>query len=194
MPWEGDLSDHALVTSELAALLQQRNGFYAFESALHVFPSQSKANSEQRKSLQWWNAAETWRGHFGGNASGLVFFAEDALGTQFALADRAVLRFDPETGETEPLADGIEQWAEDLMKDFSAMTAYPLAHDWQAAHGTLPPGQRLAPKEPFELGGEFEDENLYAVDAVEGMKLRGELAKQLRDLPEGTQVQFRVVE
>lgn len=61
-------------------------------------------------------------------------------------------------------------------------------------HGVLVEGQRLVPKLPFVAGGEFEVDNLYAADAVEGMRARGNLAVQIRDLPDGAQISYRIVE
>ena len=74
------------------------------------------------------------------------------------------------------------------------MTGYPLAHEWQAAQGRIPAGMRLLPKQPFVLEGDYTLANLYLTDAVEGMKLRGELALQLRDLPDGARVRFEIVD
>lgn len=42
------------------------------------------------------------------------------------------------------------------------------------------------------LGGEFVLDNLYLADAVEGMKLRADIASQIRDLPDGAQIKFSV--
>jgi hypothetical protein len=65
---------------------------------------------------------------------------------------------------------------------------------WQAAHGALAPRKRLMPKTPFVCGGSFALDNLVAMEAAEAMRYRGELALQIRDLPDGAQICFRVVE
>jgi hypothetical protein len=44
------------------------------------------------------------------------------------------------------------------------------------------------------LGGEFAVENLYAADALELMRFRGLLARQIRDLPDGAHVTLKVTE
>ena len=178
--------------SELAEMLRARNGFYAFESALHVF-----ASGDQRAagdSLEAWNAPTTWRAGYDGLADGFVFFAEDVFGSQFAIRNERVYVFDPETGSAEPMASSVEDWADQLLSDYEVLTGFPLAHRWQQANGPIPAGQRLVPKIPFVLGGDFEISNVYLVDAREGMRLRSELAVQIRDLPDGAQVQYRVVE
>jgi hypothetical protein len=83
---------------------------------------------------------------------------------------------------------------ERILADYEVLTGYPLLHQWQAKHGALPIGVRLMPKVPFVLGGEYALDNLYSIAAVSGMKTRGNLARQIKDLPDGAQVEFRVIE
>jgi hypothetical protein len=52
---------------ELVHMLQQRNGFYAFEAALHVFP----LTADPGTGLEGWNAASLWRNEYGDLAEGL---------------------------------------------------------------------------------------------------------------------------
>ena len=40
------------------------------------------------------------------------------------------------------------------------------------------------------IGGEYEVANLRVMEAVEAMQFRGDLAQQLRDVPEGTEVRL----
>lgn len=144
--------------------------------------------------LRRWNDDHLWRSGYGDLAEGHLFFAEDIFGCQFAIKNETVFSFDPETGESVALAETLEGWAAALLEDYEVNTGYPLAHDWQLHNGPLSDGTRLVPKRPFVLGGEFSVENLYALDSVKGMRLRAELAVQLRDLPEGATVNFTVVE
>jgi hypothetical protein len=104
--------------------------------------------------------------------------------------DGVVCSFDPETGERKTLANDLSGWAAAVLQDYETLTAHPLAHTWQKANGPLPAGKRLLPKIPFVIGGAFALENLYAADVVKGMQFRGEVAVQLRDLPDGTEVEF----
>lgn len=180
------------VGEELSELLRQRNGFYAFESALHVYAAGDPG--ALGGSLEEWNASTGWRAVFGSMADGLVFFAEDIFGSQFALSGNQIAIFEPETGQVDVMATSIEDWADQLLADHEMFTGFPLARDWQSVHGQLSPGQRLVPKVPFVLGGAFEVDNVYALDASEGMGVRGELAVQIRDMPEGGDVQYRVIE
>lgn len=94
---------------ELFHMLQQKNGFYAFEAALHVFPLTIGPGA----GLEAWNADSLWRSEYGDLAEGLLFFAEDILQDQFCLSEKksGVHRFHAETGLTTFMAESIEEWA-----------------------------------------------------------------------------------
>ena len=179
---------------ELFQLLAARNGFYAFEHALHVVPLRSDITGTM--TLEDWNSDTLWRNAYGGLADGLLFFAEDIFGDQFCLSatQAGILRFSAETGETTLLAESVEKWADLLLSNCKIETGWQLAHEWQAKNGQLQFGQRLQPKIPFVLGGKYQLDNLYAGDAVERMLFNGDLASQLKDLPDGAQIRLRVKE
>lgn len=175
----------------VASILTQTNGFYGFESALHVFPFAAHAGNH---GIDSWNAPDLWRNHYGGITDGFLFFAEDIFGGQFGIKDEVVCSFDPETGESSEVARSIDEWAGKLLDDYSFITGYPIAHQWQTINGALAAGSRLVPKLPFVLGGEYALANLVAMEAVEGMRFRGHLAVQIRDLPDGASITFNIVD
>mgnify|MGYP005864705379 CR=1 FL=1 len=179
------------LADDLAQMLRERNGFYALEGALHVFPS---CYNQREVGLDEWNDDALWRAEYQGMADGCLFFAEDIFGGQFCIKDGKVFTFDPETGAIEYLADDIEGWAAAIVGDYEVLTGYPLAHQWQEQNGPLPANKRLLPKVPFVAGGEFELGNLYLADAVEGMKFRAYIANQIKNLPDGAQIRFDVVD
>jgi hypothetical protein len=127
-------------------------------------------------------------------SEGLLFFGEDVFGNSFCLREGEVVSFEAETGAVQRFAENIDEWARVVLGDYNLHTGFALAHAWQVKHGALPQDQRLLPKKPFVLGGEYVLENLYALDAVKGMRLRGSLATQIRDLPDGAQIRFEVVD
>lgn len=173
----------------LMSMLSKKNGFYAFESALHIFPDRATMSEY---GLIEWNAPELWRAEYGHIAESCVFFAEDIFGAQFCLVNDNIYAFEPETGEVELIAPTIEDWAKDLLQDYELRTGYPLAHAWQERHGAIPPKHRLLPITPFFMGGEFDLNNLQLMEAALGMKFRASITKQIRDLPDGTNVKLRV--
>jgi hypothetical protein len=173
---------------ELLSMLRLKNGFYAFESALHVFPA---AHFEGEMTLSQWNSPGLWRHEYQDLAEGCLFFAEDIFGNQFCIRDGQIGSFDAETGVVDHLTGTLEEWAGLILKDYDLHTAYRVAHHWQKEHGPVSIGKRLMLKRPLVLGGDYSLTNLFAVEAVEGMRLRGNIAKQIDGLPEGTHVDFR---
>jgi len=138
--------------------------------------------------LSHWNDPDTWHSQYGDIVEGHVFFAEDIFGEQFSVSSNGIFRFNPEIGSFEFVASDLEHWAQRILTDHRTETGWPLAHEWQVAHGPLAPGQRLVPATPFFMGGEYTIKNLLALDAVTGMRLRADIYQQTKDLPDGTQI------
>jgi hypothetical protein len=185
------LKDYSL-GPELLGILERKNGFYAFESALHVFPLTSEPVNGA--SLAEWNSDGSWRSDYGDLTSGLLFFAENIFQDQFCLSTSGVLRFHAETGGTKLMADSLENWAGIILRDYDRETGWGFASRWQAEDGRLAAGKRLMPKTPFFLGGAYSAENFWAGDAVEGMRFKADLAMQTRSFPDGTRVRIVLAE
>lgn len=172
--------------ADLADLLCAKNGFLAFESALLVRPVRDVGAI---RGIVEWNASDGWRRDYGVAAEGLLFFAQDLIGCQFALDAGAVVRFDPETGQREPIGANVEGWARIVLTDHRSVTAWPVGHDWQQAFGVLPAGHRLAAKRPFVLGGDYEVSNLVAESDERLMRNLATLFAAIRDLPDGARIE-----
>ena len=175
---------------EWLKMLDYTNGFYCFESALHVFPSRQCGAS---LGLTEWNDAAAWRYEYQRLDRGGLFVAEDIFGNQFCLLKDAIYTFDAETAELTEFARTVDEWAQKVIADFEIVTGYPLGHQWQSAHGALVTGHRLVPKQPFVLGGAYQTENLFSCEAVAGMRARGNLAIQIADVPDGTPIKYQVI-
>lgn len=171
---------------ELYILLSQRNGFYAFGQALHVLPSLL-----ERAYLEPWDDPQAWSVSYGEMAHGYDFFAHDLFGNPFAFSNEGVVLFNAETGESEVIAPTLEGWAQAVLSE-DYWTGAALARAWQARHGPLQEGQRLLPKQLFVLGGEYGLDNLYAGEAVEGLRFRASIAQQIFGLPDGAEIQLVV--
>ena len=173
---------------ELIRMLAIKNGFYAFESALHVFPFTAE-NWFENQDLVRWNTPSTWRQPYGEATRGLLAFAEDIFGYQFSSYNDRVVRFDPETGDVEDLCATVEEWATLIYEDFNVQTGYLVAHEWQAAKGSIQPGNRLVPIYPFiSSQGSYNLSNLYEVNAVKGMLSRADFARQIKNVADGSKV------
>lgn len=93
-----------LLLDDLLLMLRRRNGFYALESALHVFPAQS---SKTEIGIIEWNEDSLWRNNYKELADGCLFFAEDVFGGQFCIKENAIHAFEPETGRLEYLTSNM---------------------------------------------------------------------------------------
>jgi len=138
------LREYAL-GSELFQMLEQKNGSYAFEYALHVFP----LSTDPEVGLEGWNAESLWRKKYEDLAEGLLFFAEDILQDQFCLskAQSGVHRFHAETGQTTFMAESVEEWAGVILSNYRTETGWPFVHEWQEKNGRLPLGEETDAKD-----------------------------------------------
>ncbi len=175
--------------AELADVLTRINGFFLFNAGVQVYRAGEPGIGPE---LQSWNQAATWKQTYGGLAEDLFCFGQDLFGAQFAVHRGAqVVVFDPETADTETLGASLEDWALWLLEDPDVRGAAGFARAFQDAEGPLQPDQRLVPLQPFVGGGGYEFENLSVKDAAAAMRIRGPIAQQLRDLPEGGTIRLR---
>lgn len=175
--------------SEYLSLMSRCNGFYGFESALHVFPLIS---SDEHLDALAWNDEKLWCDKYDGMIDGHFFFAEDAFGGQFSMKKDGIFTFNPETGESQKLCDTLSQWCEAILDDYDFLTGHSLMLEWQATHGRVKEGHRLVPVIPFVLGGAFSVSNLHVQESVTAMRYRGTIAVQIRDIPDGGMIKFDV--
>ena len=185
----GITADYGALGEQLFVTLCEKNGFYAFESALHVFPMAQ--GTALRGNLEEWNDPSLWKTSYGQLITqAFLCFAEDLFGGQFCICDAGISRFDPETGGLKQVATDLEAWAQLVLDDYSFQTGHLLAREWQLINAPLPLGKRLVPSKPFVIGGDYKVSNLFAMDAAASMRLRGEIAQQIARLPEGTEVEI----
>ena len=60
--------------------------------------------------------------------------------------------------------------------------------------GPLGPGRKYCLKIPGLLGGEYGGDNLASISLVELIVASGDIALQIKDLPDGAQVRFQITE
>lgn len=175
--------------SLLLDALMIKNGFYAFESALHFFPLGSCDMD-----LLAWNEPSAWKfAYERQDLSRLSCFAENIFGEQYCLFEDKFVKFDPETGELETICESLEEWSSKILLEPNYYLGFEFAHAWQIKHGPLPSGMRLVPIKPFVCGGSFELDNLVAMEAVQSMRMRGSIATQIIDVPDGAPISFEIV-
>jgi len=171
---------------ELATLLSVTNGFAVFNYGVQVFRSGPGGLGPE---LGAWNDKATWKHTYDDLADDLLCFAQDLFGLQFAIeGGRRVSTFDPETGERQTIGDNLDDWAHWLLREPDRRGTRSFATRWQDDHGPLGHDDRLLPRTPFALGGEYTDDNLAVCDAVTAMRVRGPVARQIHDLPDGATI------
>lgn len=178
--------EHRLI-EELRTLLRQKNGFFAFESALHVLAARSSGNVP---GIEEWNSRGGWMRHYN-LAEPILFFAQDLFAGQFALCGNGIFRFDPETGRLTHLAETLEGWAGRILSDYNLETGWAAGREWQREARALKANCRLLPLRPFVIGGDYVAENLVEVSSVVAMEKYGALYGQIKDVPDGAPITVR---
>ena len=107
---------------ELANLLKQKNGFYAFND----FPRFPACQKDGVMDLEKRNNPSLWTKPYENMASGTVFFSEGIYGDQFGIRKKEIVRFEAETGLIEPIALSLEEWASVGLNDCYYQTGYLL--------------------------------------------------------------------
>ena len=187
----GSAVDHlGSIGTSIREVLARKNCFFCFEAALRFFPSITVDSSW---SILDWNSHNLWKGDYRGGADNIFCFAEEIFGRQFVVHEEKIAIFESETGDMEVIASSLEEWASKVLLDYREMTGHPIAHEWQSLYGALHPRHRLIAKRPFVLGGQYSVENLVSLDSVRVMKSLGNLAHQIQELPDGAQVEFKIL-
>jgi hypothetical protein len=176
-----------VLAPELLALLDQRNGFFAFGPALHVFPS---AASELSRGVVEWNKRDLWKHEYRGFVDPGLCFAEDIFGNQFSIRDGGIQHFAVETGALTAIAPTIEAWAKLILDDDREWTGWPFAERWAEQAGPIPLHHRLHPATPFVFGGSYDVDNLRPIEAAEMMAKWGSFARQIHEVPNGAKIEI----
>jgi hypothetical protein len=79
---------------------------------------------------------------------------------------------------------------EDFVEDWKMTELVELA---TSALGPAPKGKCFCLKVPAVLGGEYGEENLATISVAELLAVSGDIARQVKDLPDGAHVELKVV-
>lgn len=176
--------------AELAVMLSRKNGFFLFNGGVNVFRAGAQGLGPE---LVNWNDAGTWKDTYNGLADPYFCFGQDIFGVQFAIKDNAeVVTFDPETARAKNIGNSLASWAQWLLDDPDVRAAAGFARAYQDEHGPLDANQRLVPLQFFVGGGGYDFDNFAVRDAVTAMRIRGPIAEQVHDLPEGATIRLNV--
>lgn len=185
--WKGESIDDVEILSklpsELTTLLSEVDGFILHRGAVHFRGACLKPG--------WHSLRDAWQGP---NAFHVLYdevrpsdipFAQDQLGDQFLLRDGVVLRLSAETGDVERLAASLEDFLGKVNSDIEGFLNVGLQH-------VMEPGQLLHAYPPFCFQEAARGVSLKPVPAMEVILFHADLAKQIRDVPDGGKVKFEL--
>lgn len=180
----------ARLPSNLTRLLRQLNGFIQFHGGLHVRGACRKPAWHSLRDA--WDGASAFHRLYPEVQADDVPFAEDCMGDQFLLRDKRVCQLAAETGEIEALDVSLGGFFAAVADDpVEFLSLHPLLQ-FQQEGGNLEPGQLLAAFPPFCTKQSANGVSLAAITADERRRFLADLAAQLRDVPEGGKIDFKV--
>ena len=187
--WRGESVDDVGILRELppdlVRIINDTNGFILHDGALHVRGASITPEWHSlRVALQGPTAFHTL--YESVHATDIPF-AQDQVGDQFVLRDGRVLRLSSETGDIEPLADSLGEFFRRVAANIKGFLNAGLEH-------TMQPGQLLLAFPPFVFQESGAGASLKPVRAGEVIRFHADLARQIRDVPDGGQIEIKVVD
>lgn len=119
---------------------------------------------------------------------------EDLFGNHFVFYSEGIGLVEVETGSITFIARNFNDFLDTLLGDYDFFTGESLARSWLESGNKLAFYERLIPKIPFVAGGQYELANLHNMDYYQALRFYSDFARQIFDLPEGTKIQFKIVE
>jgi len=187
--WRGEsIEDIELLRelpSNLVRILSDTNGFILHEGALHVRgASLTPEWHSLRVAMRGPSAFHTL---YESVQAADIPFSQDQVGDQFLLRDGRVLRLSSETGEVEMLANSLVDFLSRVSQDIEGFLNVGLRH-------TMQPGQLLLAYPPFVFQESGAAASLKPVNAGEVILFHANLARQIRDVPDGGQVKLKITD
>lgn len=187
--WQGESIDDVEILSELPAdlmqLLTDKNGFILHCGALHVRGASLTP--------EWHSLRSAWRGPnaffvlYDEVGSSDIPFAQDQVGDQFLLREGSVFRLSAESGEIERIAGSLQEFLSQSTENIEKFLNVGLNHKME-------PGQLLHAFPPFVFQESGASASLEALPAAEVILFHADLARQIRDLPDGSEIEFKLTD
>lgn len=187
--WVGGDSDDQVLLGELPddlrSVIASPAGFILHHGAIHFRGCVSRP--------EWHSLREAWHGErafhrlYPGVFETDIPFAQDQMGDQYLLRGNVVFRLDAETGDVSRFASDLETFLAGIGDDITEYLNVGLDHE-------LPPGRLLHAHPPFCMAESGRGASLRAVPADELILFHADLARQIRDVPDGGKVTFTVTE
>jgi hypothetical protein len=181
-----------LLPVDLREFLLRCNGYVAFHGGLHV--RGACLNPSWHSLRYWWLGAGALHVLFSSVAKSAVPFGEDALGDQYLLRGGVVHRLSAESGDIASLNADLREFDTSVREDPVGYLSLGPLEEFRAGGGNLMPGQLLNIYPPLVMKESANGVSYRAVPTEERIRFLASVASQVRGLPEGTKVRFRVEE
>lgn len=175
--------------ASLLALLQQSNGFWAAGHAVLFLPSGKAVPG--LPTLEEFNDPKGWVSKYAGDVGKALFFALDALGQPFGILDDKIVLLDPEAGSLKDIAPGFAKFMEDIESD-SVLSGADVIQGWLDSGRDFDPTKRLMPMPPIIAGGTTDPAGLVLVEVLERAEATASIHEQIKDIPDGQPIRFKV--
>jgi len=186
-----DLAFESSVTDEtyLNLLSTYTNGGYFFSCSLLIYPYLLDKIYPSSKVVN-----EVLHCEFNELFLGFTAFGQDIFGNQFCFEDKdgKVFLFNIENRQKDFLAGDFAKWLKVLEADYDYLTGYTYAQEWTSVN-ILRNDERLCPKIPFTIGGDFKISNFYTLPFPVFIQTNASLAKHIVNLPDGTSVKLKII-
>ena len=169
-------------------MVESENGGFFWQQSLHIY-----GYSQLQDFHDIENVNLLLKKEYGNIVGGLIAFAQGVFGNQFCfdVESRSIVFLDIETGARDVLTTSFLKWVDILHDRLEYFTGVNVLEQW-LWDNRLEFNQRLCPKVPFVMGGEFKVDNLYASGYPDSIKAYANIAKQVYNLPDGTSVKLNI--
>jgi hypothetical protein len=169
-------------------VIESKNCGFFYGQSLHIY---GYAHINKFHDIEYINSL--LQDEYGDIFKSLISFGQDLFGNQFCfdIVKNDIVFFNSETGEREVIASGYANWVNVVYERLEYFTGINALKAW-LLNNQFDFNQRLCPKVPFIMGGEFKVGNLYAGRFPDFIKAYANIARQVYNLPEGTEVKLNI--
>lgn len=164
-------------------------GIHVFCRSLRIF---GLSEHDEALNIQLWNDKSTWKDGYRVFFTEAWSFAEDVFGNQYLFNKNGVEWLDIETGKLTYLCKTFSDWLQMIEEETDYYTGSSISNCWNQTHPeeAITGEYHLCPIKLFVCGGEYEIDNLFRTEAKEHMEMMASIANQIKDLPDGTPIEF----
>lgn len=183
-----DVAILAQLPAELQTFLASTNGYVAYHGGLHVRGACLAPDWHSLRSA--WEGDDAIHRLFPSVLASDVPFAEDVVGDQFVIRDDFIWKLRAESGDVVPLQLTLAEFDAAARADPDELLELAPLRQFRLDGGELAPGQLLSVYPPFVLQQATHPYSLRAVPTRERLLFLSDLARHLRDIPDGTPIRL----